>query len=185
MRDLSRSNIEELHAVSVRRIRVKDLCFAYVLQLHACLHQNFNWHFVKDFLLACWIVSQVHHGLHAADASVRVRPLVHSRRHLLNWPPVEEDSFAASRGVIAELDFLHPVENLLKRLERETTLDPLVVAEGRSVQLTQRYLVNTVLLSIRQENVAPHAHLAFFGVKIFLDSTSRLSQTPSAAVTYV
>jgi hypothetical protein len=79
----------------------------------------------------------------------------------------------AVTSVLSKLVLVHPVADLLDVVQRKTPLDFGVVAEGRVVELAQGHLVDLLTLPVRQDNVAPHAHLPLSGVEVLLNRVEK------------
>ena len=124
---------------------------------------------MENLLLCRWIVCEVDHCLYRADSRVLVSPLVDSCCYFLNTTPVQENSVSAVTGVVSKLILLHPISNRLDRFNRQSSVNLSVVAEGQSVQLTERYAVYLAAPCVVKQQVAPHFHLALLGVNVFLD----------------
>ena len=152
---------------------IKDLGLSDLLQGIAGFHHHFDRHLVEDLILGHRVVCKVDDCLHAADARVAVGPGVDRRRNLLHRPPENEDFVVAVTSVLSKLVLVHPVADLLDVVQRKAPLDFGVVAEGRVVELAHGHLVDLLTLPVRQDNVAPHAHLPLSGVEVLLNCVEK------------
>ena len=151
-------------------VGVKHLRFAHLLQGCTCFEHQFYGHLVKDLASVRWVIGEVKYDFNAADSSRIVGPFVNSLRDLLQGPPVDKDSVLALRRKATKLIRVHPCTHFLKRLHWQTARNIFIVADWRSIEFTKTDAIDSKVLRVWQNQVAPHFHLSLSSVNILLDS---------------
>ena len=103
----------------IATIRVKDLCFAHLLEGRTGLKHHLNGHLIEDLGPISVVISQVEYDLNRPNPTRLVCPAVNGLGDLLNASPVDENVFAALSSVLSKLVCLHPLTHLVEGLHGE------------------------------------------------------------------